>query len=44
MQVLPGIRYPDIITDNEDMLANSFMLPDAALKDVADGFGAKPTA
>jgi uncharacterized protein (TIGR03032 family) len=43
VQVLPGIRYPDIITDNEDMLANSFVLPDTVLKEVAASTG-RPTS
>jgi uncharacterized protein (TIGR03032 family) len=32
--VLPGIRYPEILTDNEEVLGNSFVLPDAALAEV----------
>ena len=35
VQVLPGIRYPEILTDEDTHVANSFMLPDEALKDVA---------
>jgi uncharacterized protein (TIGR03032 family) len=31
VQALPGIRYPDVITDEEQWLANSFVLPDEAL-------------
>jgi uncharacterized protein (TIGR03032 family) len=35
VQTLPGIRYPEILTDEDDNVANSFMLPDEALADVA---------
>jgi uncharacterized protein (TIGR03032 family) len=34
VQVLPGILYPEILTDEDTHVANSFMLPDEALKDV----------
>jgi uncharacterized protein (TIGR03032 family) len=36
VQVLPGIRYPEILTEgvNDDVLANSYVLPEAALADV----------
>ena len=32
--VLPGKRYPELINDDETLLQNSFMVPDAALADV----------
>jgi hypothetical protein len=32
--VLPGRRYPDLINDDESLLKNSFVVPDAALPDV----------
>ena len=32
--VLPGKRYPDLINDDEKLLENSFVVPDAALADV----------
>jgi uncharacterized protein (TIGR03032 family) len=32
--VMPGRRYPDLINDDETLLENSFMVPDAALADV----------
>jgi hypothetical protein len=32
--VLPGRRYPDLINDDEKLLATSFVVPDAALADV----------
>lgn len=35
VQVLPGLRYPDILTEDQTQVASSFMLPDEALKDVA---------
>ncbi len=28
VQVLPGIRFPDLITDDAELLANSFVLPE----------------
>lgn len=34
VQVLNGIRFPDVITDEEQWLANSFVLPDEALVQV----------
>jgi hypothetical protein len=33
--VLPGRRYPELINDDEKLLENSFVLPDAALADVS---------
>jgi uncharacterized protein (TIGR03032 family) len=35
VQVLPGLRFPDVLTDDQPAVANSFMLPDEALADVA---------
>jgi glycosyltransferase involved in cell wall biosynthesis len=35
VQVLPGIRFPEIINDNEEILTTSFILPDEALAEVA---------
>ena len=32
--VLPGRRYPELINDDETLLENSFVVPDAALADV----------
>jgi uncharacterized protein (TIGR03032 family) len=34
VQVAAGRRYPDLITDDASLLANSFVLPDAALQRV----------
>jgi uncharacterized protein (TIGR03032 family) len=34
--VLLGKRYPDLINDDDQILENSFMVPDAALVDVPD--------
>ena len=31
---LPGLRFPDLINDDEALLENSFTVPDAALADV----------
>ena len=33
--VLPGRRYPELINDDEQLLENSFTVPDAALADVS---------
>ena len=30
MQVLPGLRFPDLVNDDEKTLADSFVLPDRA--------------
>ncbi len=32
--VLPGLRFPDVINDDEQLMGFSFALPDAALKEV----------
>ncbi len=32
--LLPGIRFPDLINDDPDLIGSSFVLPDAALRDV----------
>jgi len=34
VQVLPGIRFPELLIDEDKTLATSFILPDAALADV----------
>ena len=33
--VLPGRKYPDLINEDDTLLQNSFVVPDAALADVA---------
>ncbi len=42
VQILPGLRYPDLINDDSAILANSFVLPDENLAEVAAQF--RPTA
>ena len=37
VQVLPGIRYPDVLTEEHTAVANTILLPDEALKDAATG-------
>jgi uncharacterized protein (TIGR03032 family) len=32
--LLPGMRFPDLINDNAELVGSSFVLPDAALRDV----------
>jgi len=32
--LLPGMRFPDLINDNPELIGSSFVLPDAALRDV----------
>ena len=32
--LLPGQRFPDLINDNAEIVGSSFVLPDAALRDV----------
>jgi len=32
--LLPGSRFPDLINDNAEIVGSSFVLPDAALRDV----------
>jgi hypothetical protein len=34
---LPGIRFPEVLTDEDTTVAHSILLPDEALKDVAPG-------
>jgi uncharacterized protein (TIGR03032 family) len=36
VQVLPGVRFPDLINDNAELLAGSFVLPDEALAAVPE--------
>jgi uncharacterized protein (TIGR03032 family) len=38
--VLPGRRYPDLINDDDELLQQSFVVPDAALADVPAPAGA----
>jgi uncharacterized protein (TIGR03032 family) len=35
VQILPGMRYPDVLTQEHAMVGNAILLPDEALKDVA---------
>jgi hypothetical protein len=37
VQVLPGARFPELINDNQELLAGSFVLPDEALAAVPEG-------
>ena len=34
VSLLPGIRFPDLINDNAELVGSSFVLPDDALRDV----------
>lgn len=34
VQVLPGLRWPDVLTDDDPVIADSFLLPDEALKEI----------
>lgn len=36
VQVLPGVRWPDVINDDDTLVADSFVLPDDALGDVPE--------
>ena len=39
VQVLPGRRFPDLINDNNtQLISDSFVLPDAALDEVAASY------
>jgi hypothetical protein len=33
--LLPGRRYPELLSDDEKLLENSFVVPDVALADVS---------
>jgi uncharacterized protein (TIGR03032 family) len=38
VQVLPNFRFPDLINDDIKLIADSFVLPDEALKQVSDSY------
>ena len=40
VEVLPGKRYPDVVNDDPNLLAGSFVLPDEALADVPESLRA----
>jgi uncharacterized protein (TIGR03032 family) len=42
VQVLPGLRFPDLINEDPNVLANSFVLPDESLAQVAAPFRQSP--
>jgi uncharacterized protein (TIGR03032 family) len=41
VQLLPGRRYPELVSDDAKLLENSFVVPDAALADVPAGLRAQ---
>jgi len=42
VQVLPGMRFPDLIHDDADLLGESFVLPDEALAEVPASLRTSP--
>jgi len=40
--LLPGMRFPDLINDNAELVGSSFVLPDAALRDVPEELRSTP--
>jgi uncharacterized protein (TIGR03032 family) len=36
VELLPGMRFPDLINDNAEFVGSAFVLPDDALRDVPD--------
>jgi hypothetical protein len=34
VQILPGMRWPEILTEESPVVVESFLLPDAAMGDV----------
>jgi len=36
VQVLSGVRFPELINDNKEVIADAFVLPDAALQNVPE--------
>jgi uncharacterized protein (TIGR03032 family) len=44
VQVLPGIRFPDVINEPGSTLESSFVLPDQAMDDVPAGLRSETTA
>ena len=43
VQVLAGVRWPELVEPDDALVDNSFIVPDAALADVASGPPAAPT-
>jgi hypothetical protein len=44
VEVLPHCTFPDVITDNQALIADSFVLPDAALSRVPAHLRSGPVA
>jgi uncharacterized protein (TIGR03032 family) len=42
VQLLPGLRYPDVLTEDQPAAASSFMVPDEALALVPKSVGPNP--
>lgn len=40
VQVLPGVRFPDVMTDDDELLDTSYVIPNEALAEVAPRFAA----
>jgi uncharacterized protein (TIGR03032 family) len=36
VEVLPGVKFPDVINDNRELMASSYVLPDDALREVPE--------
>lgn len=42
VQILPNIRFPDLINENPNLIADTFVLPDQALERVPEQFRSPP--
>jgi hypothetical protein len=42
VQVLPEMRYPELLTDDPVLIPQSFVLPDDNLKEVDPSFRTRP--
>jgi hypothetical protein len=39
VQILPAMRWPEILTEESPIVAESFLLPDAAIQDLRSAGG-----
>jgi hypothetical protein len=42
VQVVPGMRFPELVHDDEELIADSFVLPDEALVAVPEALRTNP--
>jgi len=44
IQILPGIRFPEMLEPDDPLIGSSYVLPDAALSDVPDAVATPPSS